>query len=465
MHMYPTVYLMMYGIFAYSIHLFGKYPIRIAIIILTVAGWILLPQAHFDIPHIPFRTRTDAISLALLLGILVQDPGIFKKFRFHWIDIPAICWTISPFISSLTNPELGAYDGLNVLELQIITYTIPYLCGRLYFGSYEALRELAIGLALGAIVIVPLVAVELLVSPQMHTWVYGWYPHDWVQTIRSGGYRPSLFMSHGLELAIWNTAGAFIGWQLYIRKVIPNTLPVLNLPTFPSLMALTLILAASKSSGALMLFFMAMTVFQVVIQFKTKLPLYIIFIIPLLYMGLRGSGVWDGRSLLNISTALTGSKDRTASLEFRMINEDLLSEKARHKILFGWGGFGRSFVFDKDGNPISVPDGRWIILLGSNGLFGLIAYSAFLLMPAFLFILRCPLKEFSTPLAVPAASFGLFLGITMIDNLFNSMHNPVLLISVGGLSTLILSKETLSTFRGDKAAQLAEAPRYFTRTI
>lgn len=464
MHMYPTVYLMMYGILLYSVQMFGKYPARTAVIIVTVSGWLLLPQAHFDLPHIPYRTRTDAISIALLLGVLVKDPGAFKRFRFCWVDIPALCWTISPFLSSITNAELGPYDGLNVLEYQVIDYTIPYVCGRIYFGSFESLRELAVGLTLGAIAIVPLVAIELIMSPQMHTWIYGWYPHDWIQTIRSGGYRPSLFMSHGLELAIWNSAGAFIGWQLFIRGAIAKTLPVFKLPTLPSLAGLTMILAASKSSGALMLFIMAMGAFQVAIMFKTKLPLYLLLIIPMFYMNVRGTGAWDGKSLISLSKSISGA-ERAASLEFRILNETMLAEKARQKLIFGWGGYGRSFVFDEHGRPISVPDGRWIIFLGANGLFGLTSYNLFLLLPALLFFLRCPVREFATPLVVGAAAFATFLCITMIDNLFNSMHNPVLLLAIGGLSTLILSKETLSTARSDGEPRVAETPRYLTRTI
>ena len=464
MNMYPTVYLAMYGILLFAVQIFGKYPIRTAIIIVTISGWLLLPQAHFDLPHIPYRTRTDAISFALLLGVLIKDPNAFKKLSFSWVDIPILCWTISPFLSSITNAELGPYDGLNVLEYQIIDYTIPYLCGRIYFGSYEALKELAIGLALGAIAIVPLVAIELIMSPQMHTWIYGWYPHDWIQTIRSGGYRPSLMMSHGLELAIWNAAGTFIGWQLFLRKAISNSLPIFNLPTLPCLAALTFILAASKSSGALMLFIMAMGAFQVAIMFKTKLPLIVLLVVPMLYMNLRGTGAWDGVSLINLSKAISGA-DRAASLEFRIINETMLADKARQKLLFGWGGYGRSFVFDENGRPISVPDGRWIIILGSNGIFGLTAYNAMLLVPALLFFLRCPVREYATPLVIPAAAFSTFLCITMIDNLFNAMNNPVLLIAVGGISTLVLSSETLSTIRGEGASQVAETPRYFTRTI
>ena len=458
-------YIAMYGILAYSVFIFGKYPLRTSVIIIVVTGWMFLPQAHLEPPHIPYKTKVEAINVALLLGIVLKEPNIMKKLRWHWIDIPMTCWCIAPSLASLTNAELGPYDALNGLELTVVDYAIPYVAGRLYFGTYEGLGDLAIGQVLGGVALVPLVIIELVLSPQMHTWVYGWYPHDFMQAMRDGGYRPSVFMSHGLELAIWNAAAAFIGWQMLMNKALPKMLPILKIPTLPSLIALTLVLVLCHSSGALALFLMAMLLFFAAAKFKTKLPFLVLLLIPILYMNLRGTGAWDGQSLLNVSRALTGSSERVASLEFRMFNENLLVEKARQKLLFGWGAYGRSFVTDSDGRLISVPDGRWIVIIGSTGLFGLTAFSAFMLLPALLFFLRCPIKEFTTPLVVPAACLATFLGITMVDNLFNAMGNPVLIVAAGGLSSLVISHEALSTSRKDGKTLVSEAVSQYTTRI
>ena len=459
-------YIMMYGILAYSVHIFGKYPIRTSVIIVTVTGWMFLPQAHLEIPHIPFKTKTQAISVALLLGVLVKDPGFLKKIRWSWIDIPMACWCLAPFMASMTNAELGFYDGLNVLEFQLVDFAIPYVMGRAYFSTYEGLKDLAIGQVLGAVALLPLVIVELVMSPQVHTWVYGWYPHDFSQTVRDGGYRPSVFMSHGLELAIWNAAAAFIGWQLFMNKGLPKVLPILKTPTLPSLILLTVVFARCHSTGALGLFLLAMVMFVAAVKFKSKLPFLFLIMIPFLYMDLRGSGAWDGQNFLNFSKAVTGSADRVASLEYRFMNENLLVEKARQKLLFGWGAYGRSFITDAAGHLTSVPDGRWIVIIGSSGLFGLTSFTAFMLLPAFLFILRCPIREFSNPLVVSAACFATFLIITMIDNLFNAMDNPVLIVAAGGLSSLVISRKSLSPERVQGiASSSAPIPQYSTRMI
>jgi len=448
-------YVAMYGFLVYAVYLFSKYPLRSAIVTVVITGWIFLPQAKLAIPHIPYHTRTNAISMAVLLGVVWKEPNVFKKFRFSWVDIPMACWCFAPLFSSITN-DLGVYDGLNGIEFQTVDYGIPYLIGRLYFGTYKALDELAIGMVIGAVVLLPLVLIELKISPQLHTKVYGWYPHDFIQSMRDGAYRPSVFMSHGLELAIWNAAAAFAGWQLFLRKVIPKKLPLLGIPTMISLTILTIALALSHSTGALALFLIAMLVFQIVAIFRSKLPLIIILIVPLLYMSLRGTGAWSGENLLKISIQLSGSEERGRSLKARLDNEKILVEKACVRLPFGWGPYQRSFVTDSFGNYISVPDGRWVVVLGENGLFGLASFSAFMLLPALLYFIKCPIKEFASRDFASSSTFALCLCMTMIDNMFNAMSNPVLIFAAGGLLTFVLSPKSKSLTRQDENAQISE---------
>lgn len=457
-------YVAMYGFLVYAIYIFGKYPIRSAIVTVVVTGWIFLPQAKLAIPHIPYHTRTNAISIAVLLGIILKDPEVFKKFRFSWVDIPMVFWCFAPLFSSVTN-DLGVYDGLNGMEFQLVDYGLPYLIGRLYFGTLKALDELAIGMVVGAIVLLPLVLIELRISPQLHTKVYGWYPHDFIQSMRDGAFRPSVFMSHGLELAIWNAAAAFVGWQLLIRRAIPKRLPFLNIPTLPCLVVLTAALALSHSTGAFALFLIAMFVFQIVAISKSKLPLIIVLLVPVFYMSLRGTGAWSGENLLKISIQLSGSEERGRSLRARLDNEKILVEKAMVQLPFGWGPYQRSFVSDSYGNLISVPDGMWVVVLGENGLFGLASFTAFMLLPAFLYFIKCPMEDFALTEFVSASAFALCLCMTMIDNMFNAMSNPVLIFAAGGLLTFLLSPNSMLLKRPDElpSAEVILIPG--TRTI
>lgn len=463
--MTPLVPVAMFGIILLAVKLFEKYPARTAAAAVFVIGWLFLPQAKYDIPILPDYAKTNAMGLAVLAGILAKDPKILRTFKFSWIDIPMFCWCLAPFFSSVAN-DLGAWDGGSAGLAAAVGWGLPYFIGRLYFGTFAGLRELAIGMFLGGIVVAPLAFIEMIISPQMHIFFYGWYPHDFSQTKRGGGYRPSVFMAHGLELAMWNAAAAFMGWQLFLRKSLQRVVPLLKLPLLPCVAGVTLVLVLSRSSGALMLFFLAMGIFQACVMLKTKIPLLLLLLLPVLYMNLRATGAWDGRSLIEAAGKVSGSEERTGSLSFRLYNESLLVDKALLHPTFGWGGYNRSFVTNEAGVYISVPDGMWILTFGKNGLFGLAALSASVLLAPLLFFFLTPARELGAPLVAPAAAFATFLGIFMADNLLNAMYNPVMMLAAGGLSSLVLSRARMpDPSRGADPVQAAADQTPATRVI
>jgi hypothetical protein len=280
----------------------------------------------------------------------------------------------------------------------------------------------------------------MVISPQMHIFFYGWYPHDFSQTKRGGGYRPSVFMAHGLELAMWNAAAVFSGWQLYLRKALTKTVPLLGLPLLPAVLGLTMVLVMSRSSGALMLLILGLGVFQLSVQLRTKIPLFVLLLLPVLYMNLRATGSWDGQNMIEAAGKISGNPERVGSLSFRIFNETLLVQKAQEHLLFGWGGYNRSFVTDEIGRYISVPDGMWILTLGKNGLFGLTALTLTILLAPLLFFWKIPVARMFEPLVAPAAAFATFLGLFMADNLLNAMYNPLMMLAAGGLASLVLLK-------------------------
>jgi len=452
--MTPLVHIAMFGILFFSVYLFGKYPPRTAAVAVVVIGWLFLPSSQtaiYSIPGIPFHMKTNALCLAVLLGMAVKDPGVFKTFRFHWLDLPMACWCLAPFLSSVSN-GLGPYDGCGAALPMAVDWGIPYLAGRLYFGTYDGLKELGLGMFIGALVVAPLALIEMIVSPQFHIIFYGYYPHDFSQTKRGVGYRPSVFMKHGLELAIYNASAVVMGWQLFLRKSIVRVIPLLKVPLFPAVLGLSVILLISRSSGALMLCLLALAMLQVAVLFRTKLPLLLLVILPLAYMNLRATGAWDGQNLIEASKKLTGNEERVGSLSFRLFNENLLVEKARLRPVFGWAGYQRSFVTDENGRFISVPDGMWILTLGKNGLFGLTALGASILLAPFLFFWKCPSRRLGDPLVAPATAFATCLCIFMADSLFNAFYNPVLMVAAGGLSSLLLSPAAFSATGPDAAA-------------
>ena len=64
----------------------------------------------------------------------------------------------------------------------------------------------------------PLCLYEIRMSPQLHYLVYGFYPSFFGMSVRFGGYRPTVFLQHGLAVGMWMTSASLVGvWLWYSR--------------------------------------------------------------------------------------------------------------------------------------------------------------------------------------------------------------------------------------------------------
>ena len=84
-----------------------------------------------------------------------------------------------------------------------------------------------------------------------------------------------------------------------------------------------------------------------------------------------------------VDAAAMVSETRADSLEFRFDHEKQLLDRASERLLFGWGRYGRSRIFDIWGKDVSVSDGGWVIAIGQFGLFGFIGEFGLLAWPVF----------------------------------------------------------------------------------
>src|SRR5439155_21163091 len=98
---------------------------------------------------------------------------------------------------------------------------------------------------IGGLVYVPLCWFEVRMSPQLHVWVYGVRHHAFVQQMRDGGYRPMVFMQHGLMVAMWMAMTSLIGCWLWKAKTIRQIGDVPMYVLVPA-MLLTVYLCKSK---------------------------------------------------------------------------------------------------------------------------------------------------------------------------------------------------------------------------
>lgn len=405
---------------------------RTAIIWAFIGAWLFLPQSGIEISGLPNYTKVTATSGSVLLGLLLFDPGRLFGLRPRWYDLPMALVCLVPLASSLSN-GLGLYDGASASATAIATWGVPYLIGRACLTDLEGLRELTLGLVVGGLLYVPLCLFEIRFSPQLHTMVYGYHQHSFAQTIRFGGYRPTVFLPHGLAVGLWMGGATVAGYWLWASGALKR---IWGQPFGIILLVLAATAVLCKSIGALVLAALGLAVWPILGRLAlARIVLLALLLISPLFITTRIVGLWSGEEFVNLSRSAFGD-ERAQSLEFRIQHEEKLVSKAIERPILGWGGWGRSRIYDEQGWDISVTDSLWIIKLGTEGLAGMTAIMATLLLPLILLWRRCPLKTWRRPEVAPAAVLAILIALYMVDCLFNAMLNPIYLLAAGGLMGL-----------------------------
>ncbi|OWK34160.1 hypothetical protein [Fimbriiglobus ruber] len=444
--------------------LFAFLPKHRAVIAAFLIAWLFLPVVHEPVLGIKW-TKMRATCYGILLAAVIYDGPRLFALRPKASDIPVLVWCTCPFPSSIVN-GLGPYDGFSQSLEQTISWGMPYLIGRVYLNSPTELKELCLAMIGSGIVYAPLCFVETQMSPQMHTWVYGYFPHSFAQTIRFGGYRPVVFMEHGLAVGSWMTTATLLAfWLWWVRSMQKVTVRKKTVPMLWVFVLMAVITVLCKSSGAIGLGVIGAAVLLSARYIPLPVPpmvLLLVLIFPAYVYG-RGWGGWTG---MELGEAMGNSfdKERAASFIFRLDNENLLLARAKQSPLLGWGGWGRNRVFDIDGKDITVTDGLWIIAFGERGVYGLIAMTGTLLVPAIRILVRFPARVWAAPAFGPAAALAVSLVLYAVDGLLNAMINPVFMLIAGGLNSLTLAQVESAGRRsvGDGAAAVPKpvsAPR------
>ncbi len=441
--MSPLVPLVLFGWIPTVLHFFVRYPPRRAVITSFVVAWLFLPQAGYPLPGLPDYTKMSATCYGILLATFIYDSGRFRAFKPGWLDSPMLIWCLSPMASSLSN-DLGAYDGFSASMEQVVTWGLPYFLGRLYLGNLVGLKQLAIAIFAGGLAYVPFCLLESRISPQLHRLVYGFHVNaDFSQTMRMGGYRPTVFMVHGLAVGAWMMAASLIGiwlWHAGVLKQFWGKPMKWLVPT----VLFTFI--NCRSTGAYLLLVMGLGILFAGKKIRSTLPLLalIVFITGYLYLGVSGAITPEKRAQVNAALTKTLNAERAQSLDFRLANEEILGEKAREKMVFGWGGWGRARVYDDYGKDISVTDSLWIIAFGNQGIVGVISLFSSILLPSLCFCFsRYPPRTWKHPTIAPVACLTVVSTLFALDCVLNAMINPVFTLACGGIAGLVMYPEAV----------------------
>jgi O-antigen ligase len=229
------------------------------------------------------------------------------------------------------------------------------------------------------------------------------------------------------------------GYQLLRSGWLVEKFPQFKVFWKPTILMLLMTVILNKSTGAMMLMVLGVLMLHGLQASRSSLPFLVLLLLPLLYVITRGGGYWDGQNLIN-AVASVASEERVGSLAYRLDNETILAERAKERPLLGWGAYGRSFVRDEEGKPISVPDGLWILVFGQNGILGLSALLSLLVLPPLLFMRLYPPRRWDTISVRAIAATPLLMALFTLDSLFNAMFNPLIILLAGSITSLWLNQ-------------------------
>jgi len=302
----------------------------------------------------------------------------------------------------------------------------PFFLGRQMMRRPEDSIDIMRALVLvGLIYSLPMLF-EIRMSPQLNTWIYGYLPKaSFAQEARGGGFRPVVFVGHGLLLAFFTMTTVVAAATLSRLRI-----RVWQLPAGAVMGYLSVLLLLCKTLSALLYATLLVPVVRWASpRMQIRVALFLVAV-TLSYPILRIDDRIPTDSILKI--AHTISVDREQSLKTRFDNEQQLLDKAWQRKWFGWGRYGRSRIYDDDGKDISTTDGFWIITLGGYGLvgfaalFGLLAFTIFRAATALKY---AGSKQDAALLAAQA----LLVAIYMINLVPNSAFYPWTWLLVGSL--------------------------------
>lgn len=438
----------------------------LAILVVMFAGYMFLPvKFAIDFPMVPpMGKHVIPVLTVVLLTLLMRSrvkttphqPGYLPRSHLARALIALLlfgaigtAWTNGDRIVTPLEIKQGLrlYDGFS-MAISSALLILPVLVGRKYFAHPDTHRLILIVFCIAACAYALFALYEVRMSPRLNRMFYGFTPHAWVQHVRSSGFRPMVFMEHGLRvslffaLALIAAVGLFrMGWKTG------------HMAFAVVWLAVTLLLC--KSLGAVMI---AVLIIPMVLFLSTRILILAAAIIGftvLTYPVLRGGGYVPVDRIISVANSI--DPQRAKSFITRLENEDIMLARAQERPLFGWGGFGRSRVRNEKGIDITVADGYWTIIIGVGGWARYIGEFGLMTTPMlFLFLYRRRME-----VGRETAVLSIILAANMIDLIPNSGQTPITWLLAGALwGRLELAHQSGVSETVEPSTGTEDSPRY-----
>lgn len=422
--------------------IFRRVDLVRAVLISLIAGYLLLPTlvVALDLPLLPALNKNTIPALSTLFCALyfsAQQPTYASTTSFIprsiFANLMILGLFVGTFLTVLTNgdtlvfgdrvlPGQRPYDGFSVALLTLML-TLPFFLGHKYLAHPDSHRVFLKILVVAGLLYSLLALYEIRFSPQLNNNIYGFHALNFAQQVRFGGFRPIVFLGHGLQLAI------FFGMVLLAAVGMLWLKGEKSRGKYLFAVAwMLMVLILSKSLGAISI---AAVLIPLTFLATTRMRLIAISVISvtiMVYPILRGGNYIPTDRILAVAESI--SPDRAASLSVRLRNEDLLLEKANQRPAFGWGAWGRSRVYDTEtGRDRSTTDGGWIIQIGTGGWTRYLSIFGLLCFPTLLLLLKFRRLKIG-----PETSFlALVLTANVIDLIPNAGQTPITWMLAGAL--------------------------------
>lgn len=455
-----------------TIVLFVYLPRDRALIWSVLAGYLILPPspAAFDFPLLPPLNKVSIPHLSILMVALflkdapklalsripqkrqraiiaMLNPLRLLNLRAVGRDalrlpdsligkVLVVVFVLSPILTVMTNPEplvfqrtiirgLHAVDAI-ALPISQVLILIGFLLARKLLISEAAMRDLLLALVIGGLAYALPILIEVRLSPQINVWVYGYFQHVFHQMVRATGFRPIVFLGHGIWVAFFVMSALVAAVTLW-RNEPGNS----RLRYFLGAGVLGTLLVLCKTLGAV-LYAMAMVPLLFLLRPRNQIRVAVLLAaLSLAYPLAKGFDLVPVNWMLQQAEKV--NEERAGSLKFRFENEDTLFDRVDLKPLFGWGSWGRNHEHDPGSGIITtVSDGRWIIVFGVFGWVGFLAEFGLLALPLFMLWQVTRLRP-DRPVSPYVGALALLLAINMVDLLPNATLTPITWLMAGAL--------------------------------
>jgi hypothetical protein len=429
-------YAALFGWVGVTVGAFASLRPPLATMLAVIGGVMFLPEhLAVDLPLLPPINKHSLAGFSALVGALWKSRARLLDARpFRGPDALFLLVLLGDVGTSLTNTDpivtgsivrsaLSLYDAFAGAIKDTLSLYIPFFVARAMLRTSRDLDCFTRFLAGCGLVYGALALIEVRLSPQLHRWVYGYHPTDFSMSMRFGGYRPLVFMQHGLGTALFLLATCIAAWARV--RAGRGRVPV---PVF-----LSVVLVLCKSTGALVYAFAVLPLVASLRRPRMRLAGGLALLV-LFYPLARGFDLFPVDLLVEQAERI--SVERALSLGFRFEQERALLDRALERPAFGWGTYDRNRLFDPvTGRDLSITDGDWIIVLGTRGLVGFAGLYGMLGLTVLLAYRRLRRVRGARD-RVLLSAVGLLAAIEIVDLLPNGLFSELPYFFVGALGGL-----------------------------